>query len=161
MISFNAAASGKEACALCRKLNEAGVKAFCTGLYCKAAGAGKGWDVATAKGIATCSVLVVLMTEGWRVSPPCNHETQMATERLVDRSNPLHTIVPVVFPDFDKQKDNDAESGKHWLARVGAGVQQIYTRGKSADNWMDAVLLGARTQLLCHVIGLDCFRMDC
>ena len=114
-------------------------------------GAGKGWDIATANGIATCKVLVVLMTEGWRLSPPCNHETQMATMRLVKRTNPLHAIVPVVFPDFDVAKDEDARSGgKQWLPRVGAGIQQIYTQGKSADEWMTAVLLGARSILLCH-----------
>ena len=115
-------------------------------------GAGKGWDIATANGIATCKVLVVLMTEGWRLSPPCNHETQMATMRLVKRTNPLHAIVPVVFPDFDAAKDKDAKNGgKMWLPRVGAGVQHnIYTQDKSADDWMAAVLLGAHS-ILCHI----------
>ena len=30
MISFNAGSTGEEACVLCHKLNEAGVKTFCT-----------------------------------------------------------------------------------------------------------------------------------
>ena len=145
MIGFNAGSAGKDACDLCRKLNEANVKTFCTGLYCEAAGAGSDWDEATAVGIASCMVLVTLMTEGWRVSPPCNHETKMATMRLVERVNPLRAIVPVVYPDFDAAKDKDSKGGgKQWLLRVGAGVQQIYTAGKSSDDWMAAVVCGAR-----------------
>ena len=70
----------------------------------------------------------------------------MATMRLVKRTNPLHAIVPVVFPDFDVAKDEDSRSGgKQWLPRVGAGVQQIYTHGQSADEWMAEVLCGEHT----------------
>ena len=143
MISFNDGSAGGDARALCRLLNAEGVSTFCTGLYCPATGAGSNWAKDTARGIKTCKVLVMLMTEGWRVSPACNHEMEQAAQRMVDRKNTLHHLVPVVFPDFDKAKD---KADKMWLQRVGSGVQQIYTVKKSPDEWMTEVLHGARLQ---------------
>ena len=144
MISFNDGSAGDDARALCRLLNTEEVSTFCTGLYCAATGAGASWAKDTARGIKTCKVLVMLMTEGWRVSPPCNDEMEQATQRKVDRENTLHHFVPVVFPDFDKKADGDDGM---WLQRVGSGVQQIYTAKQSPDQWMAEVLLGARLRL--------------
>ena len=99
------------------------------------AGGGVGWDGATAVGIATCKVLVLLMTEAWRLSPHAT--TRRGWQFSASSSANILPSCRWSSPILISEDKDPGQGGLLWVPRVGAGVQHIYTTGGHVDEQVD------------------------
>jgi len=129
MVSFNNAASGKDAEELAHFLTKNGRPTFCTRIYCPE-NIGS-WREITKLGAAECKYYIPLLTNGWQKSGECQFETQMVVNRLVDKEV---KVLPVFFDDFDVQYDK--ESG-HYYKLIWKELQSVW---RNSDDWKQKIL---------------------
>jgi len=129
MVSFNNAASGKEAEELANFLTKNGRPTFCTRIYCPE-NAGS-WRQITKVGAAQCKYYIPLLTNGWQKSNGCQFETKIAVNRHVKNKV---VIIPVFFDDFDVEYD---EVNLHYHKLTWEELQSVF---RTRDEWKQDIL---------------------
>jgi len=129
MVSFNNAASGKEAEELANFLTKNGRPTFCTRIYCPE-NIGS-WRQNTKLGAAECKYYISLLTNGWQKSGECQFETKIVVNRHVQNKV---EILPVFFDDFDEEYDQ--ESGHYYKLTW----QELQTVWRNSGDWKQTIL---------------------
>jgi len=129
MVSFNNAASGKDAEELANFLTKNGRPTFCTRIYCP--GNAGSWRKITRQGAAECKYYIPLLTNGWQKSGECQFETKIVVNRSVENEV---EIIPVFFDDFDDKYDK--ESGDYYKL-IWKELQSVW---RNSDDWKQKIL---------------------
>jgi len=129
MVSFNNAASGKDAEELANFLTKNGRPTFCTRIYCPE-NIGS-WRQITKLGAAECKYYISLLTNGWQKSGECQFETKIVVNRHVQNKV---EILPVFFDDFDEEYDQ--ESGHYYKLTW----QELQTVWRNSGDWKQTIL---------------------